>query len=164
MKLSLLAAAAVGVFALNASATTVLWDEHDSLELAAVLTDPGSFEDFVRFSIADLPFDITSTTVANNLTSVLGIDNGTVRLFEEATNTLVGQYNFSGETGSSSHTFQSLAPGSYFYEITGNATGTQGGFYSIASTVTLIPEPQSLALLLAGLGVVGSLYRRRTTG
>jgi hypothetical protein len=165
MKLSLLAAAAVSVLALNANATTILWGNHDSLEIGAVLANPGAFDDFIKFSIPDSS-NLSSTTVANNLTNVLGIDNGMVQLFQETSsgNTLVGQYSFDGTTGSTWHSFMSLGAGSYYYEITGNATGSQGGFYSITSTVAAVPEPESYALLLAGLGVVGSLYRRRKAG
>ena len=166
MKLSLLAAAAVSVLAINANATTILWGNHDSLELGAVLADPGAFDDFIKFSIPGSS-NLSSTTVAHNLTNVLGIDNGVVKLFQEGSggsNTLVGQYSFDGTTGSTWHSFLSLGAGSYYYEITGNATGTHGGFYSISSTVAAVPEPESYALLLAGLGVVGSLYRRRKNG
>jgi len=165
MKLSMLAAAAVSVLALNANATTILWGNHDSLEIGAVLANPGAFDDFIKFSIPDSS-NLSSTTVANNLTNVLGIDNGMVQLFQETSggNTLIGQYSFDGTTGSTWHNFLSLGAGSYYYEITGTATGSQGGFYSITSTVAAVPEPESYALLLAGLGVVGSLYRRRKAG
>jgi PEP-CTERM motif len=54
---------------------------------------------------------------------------------------------------------------------TANATGTLKLFYwdtftgdnsgSVAATVSVVPEPGSLALVLAGLGIVGGLSRRR---
>jgi hypothetical protein len=86
-----------------------------------------------------------------------------VSLFREAgaTDTLIGNYTFDGTTGSTWHTMANLTAGDYYYKITGNATGSLGGFYSITSTVTPVPEPETYAMLLAGLGVVGSLYRRR---
>jgi hypothetical protein len=78
--------------------------------------------------------------------------------------TLVGSYTFDGTTGNSWHTFNAMSSGNYYYEVKGNATGSQGGFYSITSTVAPVPEPETYAMLLAGLGVVGSLYRRRKNG
>lgn len=57
------------------------------------------------------------------------------------------------------------------YSGVASATGTLKLFYfdsnngdntgSILATVTAVPEPESYALLLAGLGVVGTLARRR---
>lgn len=168
MKLKLLAAAALTAMAVGvayADDVTTNWGVHGDLEVAAVTHDPGSFTDTISFSIPGTS-NISSTTVANNLLTVLNLQGGSVSLFREAgaTDTLLGQYNFDGTTGSTWHSFLSLGAGSYYYEITGNATGTHGGFYSISSTVAAVPEPESYALLLAGLGVVGSLYRRRKTG
>jgi len=163
MKLKLLAVAAASVLALSANATTTDWGEHGDLELAAALVDPGAFEDMITFTIPGTS-DISSTTVANNLLSVLNLEDGMVSLYMEggdAEDTLMGQYSFDGTTGSTWHTTAGLTAGSYYYAITGNATGSQGGFYSITSTVTPVPEPETYAMLLAGLGVVGSLYRRR---
>jgi hypothetical protein len=162
MKLKLLAAAALSTLAFGAQATDVDWAEHGTLELAAFAVDPGSFTDTVMFSIPGTS-TVSSTTVANNLLSVLNIENGMVSLFAEAgaTDTLIGTYSFNGTTGSTWHSFDSLGAGDYYYQITGNATGSQGGFYSITSTVQAVPEPETYALLLAGLGIMGSLYRRR---
>jgi hypothetical protein len=162
MKLKLLAAAAISVLALNANATTTDWGVHSDLEVAAALVDPGAFEDMINFSIPGTS-DIASTTVANNLLSVLNLADGMVSLYMEAgdTDTLLGQYSFDGTTGSTWHSTSGLVAGDYYYLITGNATGSQGGFYSITSAVTPVPEPETYAMLLAGLGVVGSLYRRR---
>lgn len=164
MKLKLLAAAALAAVAVGAYADDVNqdWGSHGDLELLAIGHNPGAFTDTITFSIPGLS-DVSSTTVANNLLSVLNLQNGSVSLFREAgeTDTLVGSYTFDGTTGSSWHTMSGLTAGSYYYQITGNATGSLGGFYSITSTVTPVPEPETYAMLLAGLGVVGSLYRRR---
>jgi len=162
MKLKLLAAAALSALAVGAQADTIDWGTHGDLEVAAVAHNPGSFTDMITFSVPSLS-DITSTTVANNLLSVLNLDNGTVTLFREAgeSDVELGSYNFDGTTGSTWHTMVGLTAGDYYYQITGDATGHHGAFYSITSTVTPVPEPETYAMLLAGLGVVGSLYRRR---
>jgi hypothetical protein len=165
MKLKLLAAAALTAMAVGvayADDVTTNWGVHGDLEVAAVTHDPGSFTDTISFSIPGTS-NISSTTVANNLLTVLNLQGGSVSLFREAgaTDTLLGQYNFDGTTGSTWHTVSGLTAGDYYYQITGNATGSKGAFYSITSSVTPVPEPETYAMLLAGLGVVGSLYRRR---
>lgn len=166
MKLKLLAAAALSAVAVGAYAADQSqdWGVHDDLEVAAALHDEGvgSFTDTYTFSIPGMS-DVASTTVANNLLTVLGLDNGQVSLFREAgaTDDLIGSYKFDGTTGNTWHTMMGLAAGDYYYQVTGDTTGSVGGFYSITSTVTPVPEPETYAMLLAGLGVVGSLYRRR---
>ncbi len=40
-------------------------------------------------------------------------------------------------------------------------TFTPDNFGSVAATISVVPEPASVALLLAGLGIVGGLARRR---
>jgi hypothetical protein len=169
MKMKLLVAAAAGAAAINAGATTVDWGVHDLLELTAILANPGAISDTINFSIAstpNLPNTITYTAVANNLTNVLGINNGRVELFRDnpgaTPDVSLGGFSFDGTTGSTSHSFLSLVPGAnYYYQVTGTATGSQGGFYTLTSTVTPVPEPETYALMLAGLAVGASLYRRR---
>ncbi len=52
-----------------------------------------------------------------------------------------------------------LGSGIYYVEVTGTALVAGGGFSGHINT-TAIPEPGSLALMLAGLGLVGTLVRR----
>ena len=53
------------------------------------------------------------------------------------------------------------AAGTYYLNVTGIATGSQGGLYNGAISVAAVPEPETYAMLLAGLGVMGFIARRR---
>jgi predicted heme/steroid binding protein len=55
-----------------------------------------------------------------------------------------------------------LSSGDYVLRITGMADGTHGGTYGLDLTQAMpAPEPETYAMLLAGLGLVGFLARRR---
>jgi hypothetical protein len=162
MKLKLAIIAAVGAASFAASATTTDWGLHDPLEVAAAITPLGVFEDSYLFSLVG-DYVTFSTAVSNNLTTVLGISGGMVSLFREAgaVDAMVGSFAFDDTTGSISHPFGTLTGGDYYYTVSGTGTGSLGGFYTISSTVAAVPEMQTYALLLAGLGVMGFLGRRR---
>lgn len=53
-----------------------------------------------------------------------------------------------------------LNSGIYFVEVTGVSKADGGGFSGNFNT-TAIPEPDSLALMLAGVGLLGTMVRRR---
>lgn len=53
--------------------------------------------------------------------------------------------------------FSSLAAGDYALTFVGSGTGGFGGFY----TVTAVPEPETYAMMLAGLGIMGFMAARR---
>jgi hypothetical protein len=57
--------------------------------------------------------------------------------------------------------FEGLAAGSYALSFLGfsNAGGAYGGVVSAVSTP--VPEPETYAMLLAGLGMIGFMVRRR---
>lgn len=164
MKLKLLAAAALAAAAMGAQATTAdLGPIGTTAAIAPVQDNAGAIDDFLTFSVAGAG-KIASTTVANNLANVLQIAPGsTVSLFSGSvgTGSMIGSYGFDGTTGSMTHVFDLMSAGSYYYEVKGMATGSQGGLYMLSTAVVPVPEPESYALLLAGLGVVGTLYRRR---
>lgn len=58
-------------------------------------------------------------------------------------------------------TYGASGAGNYFLAVGGIANGTQGGIYTGAISVTAVPEPETLAMMLAGLGALGFLARRR---
>lgn len=165
MKLTLSLLAATAALSFNANAATVDWGTHGVLETGAAITPVGSFADTYLFSLSSA-MALNSSAVANNLGSVLGLSSGMVTLFADVPGPdfTVGSYAFSGTTGMVMHSFGNLLAGSYYYVVSGLSTGTMGGFYALASSpvaVSVVPEPSAMALMLAGLGIVGLKSQRR---
>lgn len=83
-------------------------------------------------------------------------------LFSEDTGIDFGSLSFGTETGTAY--FNNLAPGNYAYEVYGYNRGTGNSDVSFSSTFTnAVPEPETYALMLGGLGVIAFLARRRKT-
>lgn len=75
-------------------------------------------------------------------------------------------YPFDGTSGNTTNSV-ALSTGTYFYNVSGAATGAFGGLYNLTSTIVPIspvPEPETYAMRLDGLGAVGLLARRRKNG
>ena len=165
MKLKIALVAAASAFALNTHAADTDWGTHNpDLEFSGPNFVSGSFSDSIFFSLPAALNLLFNTTVSNNNTAALAITDGLVALYADGpiSDTLHGSFAFTGATGVSSHEFDPVNAGNYFYRITGVASGTSGGLYNVTSTVTTpVPEPQTYALLLAGLGVIGFVARRR---
>jgi hypothetical protein len=116
----------------------------------------GIFQDVYSFSIGD-PGSMAGSISAVNFGAynILGL---TVTL-QDSSFAIVGSDN----TPLDGFSFGGLSAGNYALNVLGFATGTQGGFYAgglIAQTAP-IPEPETYALMLAGLGIVGFIARRR---
>jgi len=134
------------------------WGVHDTLETGGNVVAPGSFEDVFLFSLT-APTTLYASAASVGIPSMFGIAGGTVSLFKDVfgPDLLIGSFSFDGTTGMSPTTFSGLSSGHYYYLVTGAGLGL-GGLYSLVSAV---PEPETYALLLAGLMIVLTLSRRR---
>lgn len=116
----------------------------------------GIFQDVYSFSLAD-PGTLSGNAQAVNFGpySILGL---TVTL-QDSSFSVIG----SDSSPSDGFTFAGLAAGTYALNVLGFATGSGGGFYAggIVAETAPIPEPETYAMLLAGLLAIGFVARRR---
>ncbi|KAA3652749.1 MAG: PEP-CTERM sorting domain-containing protein [Proteobacteria bacterium] len=91
------------------------------------------------------------------LMASLWSDAGTVGSFDSGADSQLASFG-AGEQLSGS--FQ-LAAGSYFFQVGGTTMGMTGGKYAWSATVSPVPEPEQYGMLLAGLGLIGLIARRR---
>ncbi|MBI5750765.1 MAG: PEP-CTERM sorting domain-containing protein [Hydrogenophilales bacterium] len=111
-----------------------------------------TFMDIFNFQIGSVT-GASSIAVNLNLVPFLNIDNLQLGLYSEQ-NALWSGLVGSGVTLSS----YLLTNTNYYLKITGTTSGTLGGAYTTA--ISAVPEAESWAMMLAGLGLVGFALRR----
>lgn len=75
------------------------------------------------------------------------------------------------EALSKTYLYSTLAAGSYYLKVSGTGWVSDGEpspsmprYNGLAVITTSLPEPQTYAMFLAGLGIVGTVIRRRSRG
>jgi len=131
------------------------------------------FDDFI-FTIPD--GSANSVTSSINLDSILGLSNLQARMYSGSTHytgpvapgTLVEAWgttvNYSPTVSATTVVLNpiSLLAGTYTLQIRGTVTGSSGGSYAgVLNVAQPVPEPESYAMLVAGLGLMGFMSRRR---
>ena len=116
----------------------------------------GIFQDVFSFSLVN-PGDLGGSAVAINFDgyNILGL---TVTL-QDSSFAVIG----TDSNPADGFTFSNLASGTYALNVLGLATGATGGFYAGGMIATTVPEPETYALMLAGLGAIGFMASRRKT-
>lgn len=140
----------------------------------------GAFHDAYYFTIPEA--FATSVTTSVTIGELLGINNLQARLYSGHSNTLTGTPLPSGSFMSQGWSTQlSAAPGvtlntvvlsplnpllagNYTLQVRGTASGLGGGSYAGTLNLTPVPEVETYAMFLAGLGLMGFISRRRKLG
>ena len=161
MKLKTIAAASVvALTALSSHAADTNWGTHDLLEVGVGSTAGGAIFDTFSFWLG------SQSSVASSVVSFGTVVGGAYSLYSFGSDGLkgtgddvgIGAWTFNGTPAV--HTV-SLASGSYYYSVLGGAPGGASYVISSAATTAPVPEPETYALLGAGLGVIGFLASRR---
>ncbi len=167
-KMKLLAAVVLMISGTAQAAPTqasINWFGHDPAELGGFYSAVGhTFEHEYLFNL-NSSVNALATAVSNDVASIFNIDSGKVELFKSNgdtnyTNDLsLGSFTF--DSTATNTTFSSLTAGDYYYQVTGTITGSMGGGYMLFSHVSAVPEPETYAMFLAGLGLIGFSLRSR---
>jgi hypothetical protein len=164
MKFKIIVAAVAAFTALSSQAASTNWGVHDTpQETGGNLVAAGSFFDSYSFSLGGAA-SVTSSVLSfgNIVGGTYGLwSYGTDGVFGTTDDTNVGLWTLSSFAAPVSHT-AALTAGSYYYTVSGFATAGSTP-YAIASSAVAapVPEPETYALLGAGLGIVGFVASRR---
>ena len=161
MKLKTIATAAlIAAASAAASAAPTNWGTHDATEFGfGFAVGAGSLiSDEFDFTLSS-PADLLTVAVSNDGGSV-NLVNGLVSLYQVGNAAPINSFSF--DSTAVNFDFGSLAAGNYFYMVTAQVAADAGaGSYQLNSQLAPVPEPESYALLLAGLAGVGYMVRRR---
>jgi hypothetical protein len=155
------------------------WAAHDFTDIGETSFAPkagsGKFTDTFSFTLSQSA-NLFASLLSGQFDPSKGNFSGELRLFsglfdDGLSDTQIGSM-FSFNKNSpvlDSVSFAGLQAGSYYYEVQGELSKVGGSkFYALNSValasdgdVPAVPEPETYAMLLAGLGVVGIAARRR---
>lgn len=160
---SIAAAALVALGAVGAHASDSTWGAHPTTPVLVGAWNPaGSFLDTYSFSLASSA-SVTSSVLSfgNTLGGTYSVwSYGTDGMFGTADDTQLGVWGLSPLPGPAANHTLALGSGSYYYAVGGRALAG-GSSYALSSNVAAVPEPETYALLGAGLGIVGFVASRR---
>jgi len=120
-----------------------------------------TFADKYTFTTTGVNYvDSLISSIAKN--SAKGLDITGFALFT-STGSLIadGEQENTGKIDLWSLSVESLAAGSYYVQVSGNLVSKDSGSYGANLNLAPVPEPETYGMIIAGLGILGFLARRR---
>jgi hypothetical protein len=137
----------------------------------AASTVGSNFSDLFTFTVGsgfDSAGSVTSSYLQSTKIKDLQITGFSLVQYDPVTLTIGTSIAGIDETGSGAHPTDSwslsafgLSSGTYAIKVDGKVLGNGGGAFGGDLTIAAVPEPETYGMLLAGLGLVGFMARRR---
>jgi len=119
-----------------------------------------TFSDVFYFTIAGLS-SADSNVSSISFDETAGINFSQFDLYKVGSSTAAAQGSLDAESGLWILSGTNLTAGSYFFKVAGTVATNDAVTYSGNVLVSAVPEADTYAMLLAGLGLVGVIARRR---
>lgn len=121
-----------------------------------------TFADKFRFSITRVEHDFDAIVSSITRNASTGLDITGLSLFSNnGTLITTGTQESIGPVDIWSLRADSLGLGNYYLQVSGKMVSGTGGSFGGTVMLAPVPEPETYGMMLAGLGVVGFLARRR---
>lgn len=162
MKLkSTVLAAALAVAGAQAFAQTA-WGDHAAFEFGSGFAVGGGTLLSDSFTFTLTAPSVLLTTAVSNDAGWLDLVDGLISLYS-ASGTLLSSFSFDSVPTASAPI--ELSGGDYYYVVSAQVSALAlAGSYTFTSQISPVPEPETYALFLAGLGAVGFMVSRRRNG
>jgi hypothetical protein len=177
--IAVLAGMSAGAYANSDTDLGVISANSPTTFQGSVVDGSTSFSDIFRFtleqpnaasgySVVNFPLDLGSAGTLNTVfSSVALISYGADNAFGGGDDQVLKSVVLPSAGNSQDHislTWDQPITGGAYLSVSGVVDGSLGGIYSGSiSSVSPIPEPESFAMLLAGLGLMGAVVRRRSS-
>jgi hypothetical protein len=122
-----------------------------------------TFADHFTFSVTGtVPSNLDAIVSSISRTAATGLDITGLTLFTgTGTQVATGSALHSGAIDVWTLTSDNLAVGNYYVQVSGKMVSATSGSFGGAMMLAPVPEPATYGLMLAGLGLLGFMARRR---
>jgi hypothetical protein len=121
-----------------------------------------TFADHFRFDVTGIAANFDAIVSSLSRTAATGLDITGLALFTgSGTQVASGTSLHTGAIDVWTLTTDNLAVGNYYVQVSGTMVSATSGSFGGAVMLAPVPEPATYGLMLAGLGLLGFMARRR---
>jgi hypothetical protein len=121
-----------------------------------------TFADHFTFSVTGTPTNLDAIVSSISRTAATGLDITGINLYTSGGSLVsTGSMMSTGAIDVWTLSSNSLAVGNYYVQVNGTMVSNTSGSFGGAIMLAPVPEPETYGMMLAGLGLVGFLARRR---